>query len=378
MIKSIVALLPCRGYNETLVYENVKKGFDLLGGVEKFVSTNEKILIKPNLLKSAVPEKAITTHPSVFGALLRCLKEADCNNLSYGDSSGFHAEQLEKTVVTAGLKPQADKYDVKLDNFLDCVNVSYPDGKVCKKFAMCKAVVEADALISVCKMKTHALENITGALKNQYGCICGANKAVGHAKFPNSKSFADMLCDLDRCINPRLYIMDGILAMEGNGPGSGDPIYMNVILMSDDPIALDSVFAKLIYLDPNLVPTCTSGEKAGIGTIDFKRISIVTPNGEISADEAAEKYGNPDFNVNRKRAKFWRMRSLLPKIKKYSDKPVVDLNKCIACGICEDACPVDGKAVHSGKGQKASYDYKKCIRCYCCQEMCPAKAISRK
>ena len=51
---------------------------------------------------------------------------------------------------------------------------------------------------------------------------------------------------------------------------------------------------------------------------------------------------------------------------------------CIGCGICQQACPVDGQAVHSGHGQKAVYNYKKCIRCYCCQEMCPVGAITRK
>ena len=57
---------------------------------------------------------------------------------------------------------------------------------------------------------------------------------------------------------------------------------------------------------------------------------------------------------------------------------MVDLDKCIGCGVCQNACPVDGQAVHAGRGQKAVYDYSKCIRCYCCQEMCPAKAISKK
>ena len=237
---------------------------------------------------------------------------------------------------------------------------------------------KADAVISLCKMKTHALENITGAVKNQYGCIYGSYKAAGHAMYPNSRIFADMLCDLNRCVAPRLYLMDGIIAMEGNGPASGTPKSMKVLLLSSDPVALDSVFAKLVFLDAHHVPTCVSGAKNGLGRMEYSEITILTPDGEISAEEAAEKYGDPGFEVHRKNATFWRVRSLLPAARKYSDRPAVDPDLCIGCGICQQACPVDGQAVHSGHGQKAVYNYKKCIRCYCCQELCPFDAVKFK
>ena len=63
-----------------------------------------------------------------------------------------------------------------------------------------------------------------------------------------------MLIDLNQCVNPRLYIMDGITAMEGNGPGSGDPVDMKVMLMSTDPVALDSVFCRLVHLSLRWFP----------------------------------------------------------------------------------------------------------------------------
>ena len=98
--------------------------------------------------------------------------------------------------------------------------VRFPDGQKAHSFYLCKGVQEADALISLCKMKTHALERITGGVKNLYGCICGVNKAAGHARHPSSEAFAEMLADLNRCVRPKLHIMDGITAMEGNGPSS--------------------------------------------------------------------------------------------------------------------------------------------------------------
>ena len=179
-------------------------------------------------------------------------------------------------------------------------------------------------------------------------------------------------------LKPRLFIMDGIVAMEGNGPASGDPVPMKVILVSKDPVALDSVFARLINLRPDYVPTNIIGNKYKLGTMDFNKIDVVTPDGPISIDEAYKKYGKPDFNVNRKKPAFWIITRFFRNNKQKKHRPVVDLNLCVACGKCEEACPVEGKAVHSGNGKKAEYDYKKCIRCYCCQELCPVKAISRK
>ena len=377
MEKSKVVLLPCSNYGEEAVYSAVRQGLELLGGLKQFVSPQEHILVKPNLLKNATPDQAITTHPSVFGAMLRCLSEGGFGKLSYGDSPG-PAASLDRAVRESGLGAQAEKYGALLGDFSGGETVEFPNGKVCKKFMLCHEVKKADAVISLCKMKTHALENITGAVKNQYGCIYGSYKAAGHAMYPNSRVFADMLCDLNRCVAPRLYLMDGIIAMEGNGPASGIPKPMRVLLMSADPVALDSVFAKLIFLDVHHVPTCVSGAKFGLGHMEYSEISILTLDGEISAEEAAERYGDPSFDVNRKKATFWRVRSLFPAAKMYHDRPVVDPDKCIACGICQQSCPVDGQAVHSGHGQKAVYSYKKCIRCYCCQEMCPVGAITRK
>ena len=170
--------------------------------------------------------------------------------------------------------------------------------------------------------------------------------------------------------------MDGIIAMEGNGPTSGTPIAMNVLLFSADPVALDTVYAALIHLDPATVPTCVRGAKGGIGVMDEGLIDVLTPDGALTVSQAREKYGNAQFDVFRGTMKKGLLPKLMPLLPFLQHRPKVDLKKCIGCGVCQEACPVPEKAVHRGHGKKAKYDYKKCIRCYCCQEMCPAKAIS--
>ena len=376
METSRVALVPVNTYEQPAVDAAVREAIGLLGGIGQFVQQEEKILLKPNLLARVKPQKAITTHPAVFAAVARLLREEGYRHLSYGDSPGNPATSAEKAADESGITAAAEQFAIPMGDFSHGSTMLCEDGRVSSSFCLCNGVIDADALINLPKMKTHALERITGGVKNLYGCVWSFNKAVGHAKHPNSESFADMLCDLNRMTKARLHVMDGITAMEGNGPASGTPVQMNMILASADPVALDSVFAALVHLDPTAVPTCVSGEAAGIGVMDHARITVLTPDGALTVAQAAEKYGNPRFDVFRGRLKKSILNNVGPLLPIFQERPRVDRNKCVGCGICEEACPVEHKAVHAGKGQKARYDYQKCIRCYCCQEMCPAKAIT--
>lgn len=369
-----VVLVPINTYDQTAVDAAVKTGIRLLGGLDQFIQPSEKLLIKPNLLGKALPQRAVTTHPAVFEAVGRQLQAFGCQHLSFGDSPG-PASTPRQAADACGIGAAAEKLGIPWADFTAGQNVDFPAGKTAHSFFLANGVVEADGIINVCKMKTHALERITGTMKNLYGCILGISKGAGHVAYPDSEVFADMLCDLHKVCKPRLHIMDGIVAMEGNGPTSGTPTPMNVLLFSGDPVALDAVFASLVHLDPHTVPTCVSGAKFGLGVMDEDQIEVVTPDATLTMSEAAAQYGNPHFDVFRGQMKKSLVGKLVPLLPFLQERPKVNTAKCIACGICESSCPVPEKAVHSGHGQKAKYDYKKCIRCFCCQEMCPAKAI---
>lgn len=370
-----VALVPCGSYDGETVYQAVKWGVEALGGMAAFVRPEEKVLIKPNLLGKQPPQMAVTTHPAVFAAAARLLRENGCADISYGDSPGNPNATPQSAAEGSGIAEEAERLGVRQGDFDSGSAVRFDGAKQRRSFVLCRGVQEADAVVNVAKMKTHALERITGAMKNLYGCIWGMNKSAGHVRYPNSWVFADMLADLQKCVAPRLHILDGVTAMEGNGPTSGTPTPMNVILVSDDPVALDSVFAMLAYLEPSAVPTCVSGYRAGLGEMRPEHIRVLTPDGELTAAQAQEKYGRADFDVFRGEMKRSLLGKLFPLLPRLQSRPVVDRAKCVACGLCEKACPVPEKAVHSGNGHKARYDYSRCIRCYCCQEMCPAKAI---
>ena len=344
MEKSKVAVVACPDYEPARVKESLQKGLEAIGGLESLVGKEENILLKPNLVRSAKRERAVVTDPEVMDALITILQENGYENISCGDSCGLGTPE--------GIAKEAGPKDA-----LDC-----------------------DALISVSKMKTHALERITGAVKNQYGCISGVYKKLGHTQYPNAESFAHMLIELNQKVDPRLYICDGIVAMEGNGPTSGDPVSMGVLLMSTDPIALDTVFCHLVNLDPSYVPTNLYGETLGLGTWHDDRIEIVTADGTISEEELKRKYGNPNFNVDRRKARKKGALDLLEILGVFQSRPYIIEEKCKKCGVCVESCPVEGKAVRFDNGRRNPpvYDYKKCIRCFCCQEMCPHQAIQVK
>ena len=377
-MKSKVVLLPCKEYDEEKIYMLLKQGLDFLGGLENLISKDAKILLKPNLLKKAEVEKAVITHPVVVGAFARILRENGYEHIVLADSCGHGTTQA--VIRGTGMDMYLEKYHIPAIDYSEGVKTAYPQGIQAKEFILPKELLEQDCVISLSKMKTHALERITGAVKNSYGFIYGFHKAKGHTQYPSADSFARMLIDLNKCVAPKLYVMDGIVAMEGNGPGSGDPVPMNVLLMSTDPVALDSVFSRLVYLKPEMVPTNYHGEKMGLGTWKEEEITLLTPDGKISMAEAVKKYGNSDFHVDRTevRKNIWtRMAGAL---KIFQKKPYIEADKCVRCGICVQSCPVPGKAVdfRKGKGKLPVYDYRKCIRCFCCQEMCPKKAIKVK
>lgn len=377
-MKSKVVLLPCGEYDEEKVYTLLKQGLYLVDGVEALIPKDAKILLKPNLLKRAEVEKAVITHPVVVGAFARILRENRYEQIVLADSCGHGTTQA--VIRGTGMDTYLEKYQIPAIDYSEGIKVDYPQGIQAKEFILPKELLEQNCVISLSKMKTHALERITGAVKNSYGFVYGFHKAKGHTQYPSADSFARMLIDLNKCVAPKLYVMDGIVAMEGNGPGSGDPVQMNVMLMSTDPVALDSVFSRLVYLKPEMVPTNYHGEKMGLGTWKEEEITLLTPDGEISMSEAVKRYGNPQFNVDRTevRKNIWtRMAGALNIFQK---KPYIENDKCVHCGICVQSCPVPGKAVdfRKGKDKPPVYDYKKCIRCFCCQEMCPKKAIQVK
>jgi len=372
MARSKVAVIRCEGYDEETVYRALLRGVELIGGIGSFVRKGEKILMKPNVLTGVAPEAAVTTHPAVFAAVARLLVDSGAV-VSYGDSPGFG--KPSDALAKCGLSQVAGRYGLPLADFERGQSVENPGGLVGKRFDLSNAALEADGIVSLPKMKTHALTRVTGAVKNQFGCVYGFNKAAFHVKVPNQVQFSKMLVDLNLMLKTRLFVMDGIIAMEGNGPRSGTPVAMNCLIVSSDPVAVDSTFCRMIDLDTSFIPTVTHGVERGLGKSDIADI-------EYLGDDPAS-FAKPDFDVVRKPVIETKITGLgvWPAFIKNAvyPRPVIDPALCVKCGVCVESCPVEGKAVNFRGGNRKAppeYAYSKCIRCFCCQEMCPYKAIT--
>lgn len=370
---STVAVIKCDSYDMEKVRPAVSRGIELLGGISRFTKTGETIVLKPNLLAGDKPEKCTTTHPAVFRAVGEVFKEGGAK-VMYGDSPG--KGNPERIAAQAGIKDVADELEIPIADFRTPVQVSYPDALLAKQLKLAAGVLDADGLVSLPKMKTHGFTRITGAVKNQFGCLPGLQKAEFHVKMPDIFEFSRVLTDINNYIKPRLYIMDGIVAMEGNGPRSGEPVSMNVLLFSIDPVALDAVFCRLIDMKPEYVPTAKIGKEGGLGTYLSDEIQLV--------GDDIQSLINKNFQAVRRPAdRLAASKSFPPFLKNIiSPRPVIHAERCIKCGSCVLMCPVNPRALDwpetSDKKDIPVYNYKRCIRCYCCQEICPEKAITIK
>jgi uncharacterized protein (DUF362 family)/Pyruvate/2-oxoacid:ferredoxin oxidoreductase delta subunit len=370
-MKSRVALVRCSSYDEQTVAAAVQKGMELLGGMDQFIHPGEKILLKPNVLMGDSPEKLVSPHPVVFKAVAQ-LALTVTNNLSYGDSSG--AGKPIAQMRKPGFAEVARSLNIPLADFENGREIHFKESPFTKHFTLANGVLDADGLISIAKFKTHQLTRITGAVKNQFGCVPGLLKAEFHIKLPNPLDFAKMLVCLNLYIRPRLFISDGITAMEGNGPRGGKPRQMNVLLFSADPVALDATMCRMIHLNPEYVPTMQPGRDWGLGTYLAEEIELV--------GDSLESFVNPSFDVVRAPVRPVTSSNVVPFFRNLvSPRPVIDLSLCNRCGTCVKHCPAQPKAVdwHTGdKSKSPSYKYERCIRCFCCQELCPELAISVK
>ena len=368
MNKSHVAIVRCDTYDDDAVFEAVGEGLELLGGVRQFIAPGERIVLKPNVLAGDNPDKCVSPHPAVFKAVARHLQKTT-TNLAYGDSPGVGRPQT--ALKNAGLESAADALGLEYADFEGGRETVFPGSPFTQKFVIANAVLEADGLVSLSKLKTHLLTRFTGAVKNQFGVVPGMLKKGFHIKMPDAHDFAKMLVALTLAVRPRLYAMDAVMAMEGNGPRGGTPAAVKTLLFSADPVALDAVACRLIDLDPANVPTMKPGRAWNLGT--YLDDDIVLKGDALSA------LVNGDFKVDRRPFKSPYPRGMGALMKHLiANRPVIDEAKCVRCGLCVRTCPVTPKALEwrsKTEGNPPAYRYTRCIRCFCCQEICPEGAI---
>ena len=358
----IVTINKCDDYNLELITEILHKQFADLG-LNPTDFKDKNILIKPNLVMRATPDRAVTTHPTMI--------EAVCNiiigfggKVTLADSPGglYTPAILKGFYKACGLTDVAERTGAILNYDISYTEIPNPDGQIMKTFNFLAPVCNADYIINICKLKTHSYTIMSGAVKNLYGCIPGTQKFEIHARFNKRQNFFSMLNDLCSTIynmKPMINIVDAVIGMEGNGPSGGSPRKIGCILSAENPFALDLVNAKLLNLE-NIVPYVEISKQRGY----CSEVEII---GDDINSLIVHDYKKPDTARGKK---FEMIPSFI------SARPVVDPKKCVACLDCINSCPVN--TIKLAKNKKAFIIRKNCIKCYCCQELCKYKAIKIK
>ncbi len=369
MTKPVVALTRCKDYSEKSLEESLAEILEHSG----FPDVRDKtVLLKPNILTGAAPEKAVTTHPEFVRAVIKEVKIRGARRILVGDSPGVGS--ADSAGKKCGIKEVVLQEGAEWTVFQDSVTRSNPNGKKQTRFSPAAILEQADIVISLPKMKTHEMMYYTGAIKNLFGLIPGLNKSRFHMNFPEKEDFASLIVDLFDTIKPDFAIIDGILAMEGPGPGSGYPREVNLLGASANLLALDWAIASIMGYQPESIPILKEA-------LD-RQIWMESPR------DIVYPLLKPEENVisNYKRVKILKDTGFIKKVlpegvyqflrNLYVPRPFFIHRKCIRCGKCLEICPASALCfTGKGKKKKVSIDYSRCIRCYCCHEVCPVEAI---
>ena len=363
-----VWLSRCGGYAPEELLRQVEEAFTALGVWEE-LKPGMQVVIKPNLVMSSKPEAAIATHPALVAAVGRCVQKAGGEVIIAESPGGPYTPAAMKAVFRGcGYADMAKEWGFTLYTECKSREVSLPGAVRCRQLSVVEPFLTRDYLIDLAKLKTHSMVGFSGAVKNLFGAVPGLQKPELHCRFPEKQPFSEMLVDLCDFLKPDLCFLDGILAMEGNGPTGGSPRKAGVLGASKSPYALDVCGAALIGLEPENVLMLREAHRRGLGPISPKECQLLKEQVETLAqpDFVKAKASSTDF-LDRVPA------FLRPAAKRLATPaPKIRRKECVGCGKCAESCPQHTIAIREGK---AVIDYKQCIRCFCCHEMCPKHVI---
>jgi len=343
-------------------YETCRDSVDRAFALFPQKIAGKKVVIKPNVLRASRAEEHIVTSPALLRAVVDKVETLSPAQLIVGDNPGlFNYGDNENGFKKTGLMDAAKGYYRNLGNTTQ--NLAFhPD--FMPEVGVSKEILDADILISLPKFKTHGLTVMTGAIKNSYGILPGAQKARLHQIAGTPLRFHELIVEVFRLRIPDLFIMDAIMGMEGNGPASPELRNIGLILAADNAVAMDGVVARMMGLDPGTLRFLQKAKALGLGDFDPQMVQIdgqmqVIPDFKLPPLSGEAIAGNPAVQ------EFMNIRTKV--------RPKADPKLCTACGACIDQCPVEALTM---KETIPVVDADTCITCFCCQEICPEKAMT--
>lgn len=354
-----VAISRCGFYDTGKVFDAVKRSVDLIGGIESFVDPGMRVLLKPNLLSARLPEDAVDTHPEVVRAVVRLVKSA--RGVPFiGDSPGGFGKNLYEIFEKSGMKRIADEEGVELETFTA--------SKFVNGIPIARQIFDSNRVISIPKFKTHSITVLTAAVKNMFGSVVGLYKAECHSRAPKEEDLARIISEIYSITKPHLTVVDGIVAMEGDGPSSGVIRKMGLIMAGEDAVAIDSCLAKIMGVMPLDILVTKEAYETKLGEADLSKIEIL--------GDSLDAFVAKDFKLPQTTPLKYLPKNVIDCVASLIKfKPYIDNEACRRCNLCKLTCPAHCIEIEK---RYCSIDYKKCVRCLCCHEVCPYRAISIK
>lgn len=361
-----VYLAQCAEYRTDLLDAAVAEAFEVLGLDEK-IQPGMRVVIKPNLIMRSKSEAGIITHPAVTAAVGRRVKARGASVLIVESPGGPYSPGIMKSnFAHCGYTAMAQENGFELYTACASREVTAPKAQRCRQFTIVEPFLTADLIIDIAKLKTHGMMLFSGAVKNLFGTVPGLLKPELHCRFPEKQPFAEMLVDLCERIAPTISIVDGITAMEGNGPTGGSPRFVGVLGVSENPYALDDVCCRVVGIDPQDVLYLAHAVERGL----YRPQEIETLGASVQSlyvsDFKMPDSASVDFLDRLPRF----LRPMASKLT--TPRPYIPKSKCVGCGKCAESCPVQTITI---RNHKAQIDPSKCIRCFCCHEMCPQHIV---
>lgn len=272
-MKTSVAIVKGKNGKElNQVRQMMSKLFSLIGPASKIIPPNSRVLIKPNLTaEENLWEKGILTGPVFMQALVEEVQKANPAEVVIAEATAIGAN-TKKAFAANGYEEMARATGVRLLDLYDgnFEEVKTPEGGLLKSVRVSKEVLRADFFINAPVLKTHFASTLTAAMKNLKGTTTYDEKKRFHYLGLNKA-----VAELNAVLKPHLIVVDGLIAMEGDGPIAGTPVGLNLLMAGTDAVAVDTVAARIMDIDPTEVLSLCLAQSMGYGVWDEREIKVI-------------------------------------------------------------------------------------------------------
>ncbi|HTZ18347.1 MAG TPA: DUF362 domain-containing protein [Dissulfurispiraceae bacterium] len=241
---------------------------DALGGMKRFISKGDVVVVKPNIGWDRLPEHAATTNPDVVAAVVLMCFEAGAKKVKVFDRTVNDPRRcyIQSGIYQAARNAGADVSYVDERRFKDTAI----NGLALKTWPLYEDILNADKVINVPVAKHHSLSKLTMSMKNWMG-IMGGSRSQIHQRIDES------LVDVSRAIKPALTVLDAVRILTRNGPQGGNPAdvkKLDTVVVGIDQVAVDSYGATLFGMKGSDLGYVRIADKSGLGTMDLSKVRI--------------------------------------------------------------------------------------------------------